>query len=178
MAGKSPQGQLAEMNPEKVRATIHSLRQLYDMGKPETNAELKERIDMFFEFCETAAVRPGIEVLCTACHISRTTLFRWSHGIDCDEERQEIIETAKNFINSFLEQVTISGQVSPPVGIFLMKNWLNYKDLISVEQQSMENIEKCQIQGRTPEDIAKEYGVAYIDGKVPELPEMPDLPED
>ena len=41
MAGKAPQEQLAEMNPAKTRAIIHSLRQLYDMGKPETNSELK-----------------------------------------------------------------------------------------------------------------------------------------
>lgn len=47
MAGKAPQTQLEVMNPEKTRAIIHSLRQLYDMGKPETNLELKERIDMF-----------------------------------------------------------------------------------------------------------------------------------
>lgn len=174
MAGKSPQGALIEMNPEKVRATIHSLRQLYDMGRPQTNAELKERIDMFFDFCETAAIRPGIEAICTACHISRTTLFRWSHGIDCDKERQEIVETAKNFINSFLEQVTISGQVSPPVGIFLLKNWCSYKDLISIEQQSVDNITEKQIQGRTPEQIAAEYGRVYVEGGAVEFPEMPE----
>ena len=31
MAGKSPQGQLTEMNPVKVKAIIHSLRELYVM---------------------------------------------------------------------------------------------------------------------------------------------------
>ena len=92
MAGKSPQGQLTEMNPVKVKAIIHSLRELYDMGKPETNLELKERIDMFFQFCEDSSVRPGVQALCTALHISRTTLFRWSNGEDCDRERQEIVD--------------------------------------------------------------------------------------
>lgn len=134
MAGKSPQEQLTEMNPAKTRAIIHSLRQLYDMGKPETNGELKERIDMFFQFCEDSNIRPGVQALCTALHISRTTLFRWSNGEDCDRERQEIIGTAKSFIESFLEQVTLSGQVSPPVGIFLLKAWCGYKDTISIEE--------------------------------------------
>lgn len=134
MAGKSPQGQLTEMNPAKVQVIVHNLRELYDMGKPETNLELKERIDMFFQFCEKSSIRPGVQALCTACHISRTTLFRWSNGEDCDKERQEIIEMAKSFIDSFLEQVTLSGQVSPPVGIFLLKNWCSYKDLQSIEE--------------------------------------------
>lgn len=134
MAGKAPQTQLEVMNPEKTRAIIHSLRQLYDMGKPETNLELKERIDMFFQFCEDSSVRPGVQALCTALHISRTTLFRWSNGEDCDMERQEIVSMAKSFIDSFLEQVTLSGQVSPPVGIFLLKNWCSYKDTVSIEE--------------------------------------------
>ena len=134
MAGKSPQGQLTEMNPVKVKAIIHSLRELYDMGKPETNLELKERIDMFFQFCEDSNIRPGVQALCTALHISRTTLFRWSNGEDCDGERREIVSMAKSFIDSFLEQVTLSGQVSPPVGIFLLKNWCNYKDTIGIEE--------------------------------------------
>lgn len=136
MAGKSPQGQLVEMNPAKTRAIIHSLRELHDMGKPETNSELRERIDMFFQFCEDSNIRPGVQVLCTALHISRTTLFRWNNGEDCDRERQEIIGMAKSFIDSFLEQVTLSGQVSPPVGIFLLKNWCNYKDTVSIEEST------------------------------------------
>lgn len=137
MAGKAPQGQLAEMNPEKVRAIIHSLRELYDMGKPETNEELKQRIDMFFQFCEESSIRPGVQALCTALHISRMTLFRWSNGEDCDKERQEIVGMAKSFIDSFLEQATLSGQVNAPVGIFLLKNWCSYKDLVSIEESTM-----------------------------------------
>lgn len=134
MAGKAPQGQLTEMNPVKVKAIIHSLRELYDMGKPETNTELKQRIDMFFQFCEDSSVRPGVQALCTALHVSRTTLYRWSNGEDCDKERQEIVGMAKSFIDSFIEQVTLSGQVSPPVGIFLLKNWCSYKDTVSIEE--------------------------------------------
>lgn len=98
MAGKAPQGQLTEMNPVKVKAIIHSLRQLYDIGKPKTNLELKERIDMFFQFCEDSSIRPGVQALCTTLHM------------------------------------TLSGQVSPPVWIFLLKNWCLYKDTVSIEE--------------------------------------------
>lgn len=170
MAGKSPQGQLTEMNPAKVKAIIHSLRQLYDMGKPETNLELKERIDSFFQFCEDSNIRPGIQALCTALHISRTTLFRWSNGEDCDGERREIVSMAKSFIDSFLEQATLSGQVSPPVGIFLLKNWCSYKDTISLEDAT-NTIRKNTIAVRTPEEIAASYGVVEQALELPEVPE-------
>ena len=141
------------------------------MGKPETNSELKERIDMFFGFCEESNVRPGVQALCTALHISRTTLFRWSNGEDCDKERQEIIGMAKSFIDSFLEQITLSGQVSPPVGIFLLKNWCSYKDTVSLEDAS-NTVQHSAITTRTPEEIAARYGL--VSGEVPELPEVPD----
>ena len=174
MAGKSPQGQLTELNPAKVKAIIHSLRELYDMGKPETNSELKERIDMFFGFCEESNIRPGVQALCTALHISRTTLFRWSNGEDCDKERQEIIGMAKSFIDSFLEQVTLSGQVSPPVGIFLLKNWCSYKDTISLEDATNSTQHKA-ITAQTPEEIAARYGLTS--GEPLELPELPEVPD-
>lgn len=176
MAGKSPQGQLAELNPAKVKAIIHSLRELYDMGKPETNSELKERIDMFFQFCEDSNVRPGIQVLCTALHVSRTTLFRWSNGEDCDRERQEIIGMAKSFIDSFLEQVTLSGQVSPPVGIFLLKNWCSYRDTISLEDASNTG-QQNKITTRTPEEIAAKYGKVLKEGEPLQLPDVPEVPD-
>ena len=172
MAGKSPQGQLTEMNPAKVKAIIHSLRDLYDMGKPETNEELKERIDMFFGFCEESNIRPGIQALCTALHISRTTLFRWTNGENCDKERQEIIEMAKSFIDSFLEQVTISGQVSPPVGIFLLKNWCSYRDTISLEDAT-NSTQHRTITEQTPDEIAARYGIVSSVKPI-ELPEVPE----
>ena len=49
---------------------------------------------------------------------------------------------AKSFIDSFLEQVTLSGQVSPPVGIFLLKNWCSYKDTVSIEESIPNKEEK------------------------------------
>lgn len=170
MAGKAPQDYLEEVNPAKVKAIIHSLKELYDMGRPETNSELQDRIDMFFEFCENSNIRPGIQTLCTSLHISRTTLFRWANGENCDSERQEIIQTAKSFIDSFLEQVTLSGHVSPPVGIFLLKNWCSYKDTISIEESTPKNDIKRNLVSR------EEMGLE-VPTKRPTLPGMGDCDE-
>lgn len=131
-----PQAELDDIEPGTVKELVHSLKQLHDLGRPETDFEVAERIDQYFSFCERSVMRPGIESLCLSLHISRTTLFRWSHGQDCSEYRQELIQTAKSFIAAFLEQALLCGKISPPSGIFLAKNWLGYKDTISLEESS------------------------------------------
>lgn len=129
-----PQAGLDAIEPVAVQQIVSSLKELHDMGKPETDEETKQRIDDYFAFCERTSIRPGIESLCMALHISRTTLFRWNNGEDCTKYKQELIQSAKSFIGAFLEQAMLSGRISPPSGIFLMKNWLSYKDAISIEE--------------------------------------------
>lgn len=130
-----PQAGLDEMEPATVQQIVSSLKELHDLGKPQTDEEVEQRIDKYFAFCQHSSIRPGIESLCMALHISRTTLFRWNNGIDCSACRQEVIQSAKSFIGAFLEQAVLGGKISPPSGIFLMKNWLNYKDTVSFEEK-------------------------------------------
>lgn len=129
----SPQSGLDEIEPEVTQQMVMSLKELYDRGKPATDAEVEKRIDDYFEFCQRSSVRPGIESLCMSLHISRTTLFRWNNGENCSKYRQELIQSAKSLIAAFLEQALMCGKISPPCGIFLAKNWLGYSDTISLE---------------------------------------------
>ena len=59
-----PQGQLDDVQPEKVQELVKSLKQLHDRGKPQTDEEIKQRIDEYFSFCQQSSIRPGIESLC------------------------------------------------------------------------------------------------------------------
>lgn len=129
-----PQAGLDEIEPGTVQQIVTSLKELHDLGRPKTDDEVAKRIDDYFDFCQHSSIRPGIESLCMSLHISRTTLFRWNNGDDCSPYRQELIQLAKSFIGAFLEQAMLGGKISPPSGIFLMKNWLNYKDTVSFEE--------------------------------------------
>ena len=129
-----PQSVLDDVPPAQVREIVSSLRELHDLGKPQSDAETEERINAYFEFCERSSIRPGIESLCLSLHISRTTLFRWNNGQDCSERRKELIQTAKSFIAACLEQYFLSGKINPATGIFLAKNWMGYRDTISLEE--------------------------------------------
>lgn len=176
MGKNYPQGALDEIEPTTVQEIVTSLKELHDMGKPETDTEIKKRIDDYFSFCQRSSIRPGIESLCMALHISRTTLFNWNNGTNCSRECQELVQSAKAFIGAYIEQAMLGGKISPPSGIFLMKNWLSYKDTISLEETI--GTEEKTIMSRTPEQIAAEYGCTYLEGDMnaamPELPEFPD----
>lgn len=137
-----PQGQIDDLEPTTVQEIVSSLKQLHDRGKPTTDEEIKQRIDEYFSFCQQSSIRPGIESLCMALHISRTTLFNWNNGTNCSEKCQEYVQSAKAFIGAFIEQAMLGGKISPPSGIFLMKNWLSYKDAISIEESIPNKEEK------------------------------------
>lgn len=123
-------------DPETVKDIILSLQDLNAKGKPETDTELNERIEQYFNFCGQSSIKPGVESLCLALHISRTTFFRWSHGEDCSKKRMEIIQQAHACINAFMEQALLNGKINPVSAIFLMKNVAGYKDAISFEQST------------------------------------------
>ena len=150
--GISPQEALENIPPQAVSEMVGSLKELHGAGKPETDKEVEERIDKYFLFCQQSSIRPGIESLCLALHISRTTLFNWANGNGCSKERQELIQTAKAFIAAFIEQCLLSGRINPASGIFIAKNWLGYKDAISIEETIPEAKEKTQM---TLSDIQK-----------------------
>ena len=139
--GKSnyPQLALDEVEPSAVRQIVSSLQELHQMGKPETDFEVENRINDYFRFCENSSVRPGIESLCLSLHITRTTLFNWANGKGCSEVRQELVQSAKAFIAAFLEQATLQGRLNPASSCFLFKNWCSYHDNISLELPETEN---------------------------------------
>ena len=135
-----PQAGLDNMEPAAVQQIVASLRELHELGRPKTDEEVAKRIDDYFDLCKRSSIRPGVESLCMALHISRTTLFRWNNGEDCSSYRQELIQSAKAFIGAFLEQAMLGGKISPPSGIFLMKNWFRIRmQFLSKKRFRMKN---------------------------------------
>lgn len=117
-----------------VRQINAELLELYQMPRPVTDEEVEQRIDAYFDACLHGALRPGIESICTALQITRTTFFNWRHGCGCSRERQTIIERAHQFIISFIEQAALSGKLNPVTSIFILKNWANYKNELSLDE--------------------------------------------
>lgn len=66
-----------------------------------------------------------------------------------------MIQSAKAFIGAFIEQAMLGGKISPPSGIFLMKNWLSYKDAISIEESIPKKDERRVLPADAPLDLRK-----------------------
>lgn len=131
-----PPGQLETLPAEAAQEIITNLRQLHDMGIPETDDEVETRLDQYFTFCQEHSFRPGIETLALSLHVSRQTIYNWGKGIKCSPRRQQLIESAKSFVAGFIEQAALSGRLNPATYIFLAKNWLSYRDNYSLESAS------------------------------------------
>lgn len=86
------------------------------------------------------------------------------------------MQSAKAFVGAFIEQSMLCGKISPPSGIFLAKNWLGYKDTISLEDASNTSQQKA-ISPQTPEEIAAKYGKILTDGEPLQLPDVPEVPD-
>lgn len=158
-----PQSALNEIPATEVQETLINVRALNKLGQPATDAETAERIERFFDFCEQSSLRPSVQSLCVALHISPVTLFRWKNGENCSKYKQELIQNALLVINSCLEQFLLTGKISPPSGIFMLKNWAGYSDTISLEDktaQAPEEKENCKKAEELPQLIASEQAQA------------------
>lgn len=140
-----PTNQLNNLAENVCSQTVSCLRELSERGKPSTVDELKERIDEYFLFCEENDFRPGIESLCLSLGVSRTTLWNWCNGSGCNQEWSEVCQKAKQFILTFLEQVSLSGRLNPASSIFFLKNWGNYKDSISFDEATPETATRREL---------------------------------
>ncbi|MBR3638427.1 MAG: hypothetical protein IKN45_10995 [Lachnospiraceae bacterium] len=119
-------------NPQFVSETIASLTDLSKMGKPQTAAEMQERIDAYFAFCAEKGLRPGIESLALSCGMDRRRFWELCNGKK-GAEMQEICQRAKQCIVAFLETSMYSGKLNPPSAIFSLKNIGGWQDSVTVE---------------------------------------------
>ena len=133
-----PNAQLDNIDCEFVGSTVGSLRELASRGTPQTDGELAQRISDYFDFCADRKLRPGIESLSLALGVDRSCFWRWC-GNDAKTKSDEWIrlcKEARQMIVAFTEAATQGGKLSPPVGIFLLKNIGGYKDTISFEENA------------------------------------------
>lgn len=129
-----PANALNNIEPAFVGDTIYNLQQLSSKGKPQSVNELQTRIDDYFKFCSDNDFRCGIESLSLALGVSRITFWNWTNGKGCDTEWKEKCVIAKQYILAFIEQASMRGKINPATSCFLMKNWANYRDSVTIEE--------------------------------------------
>lgn len=164
-SNNTPQRVLEAIPPAAVTEMVNSLIELRNLGKPKTDAEVAERCDQYFRFCANSSLRPGIEGLALSLGVDRVTIWRWSQGIGCSQERAEIVAAARQAVITYIEAAQLSGKLNPVSSIFLLKNWANYTDRVEVTPTAPQTTDFMMSQ----EEIAKRIPIyndrdADVDG--------------
>lgn len=100
-----------------------------DISDPE---QVKNRIGMYFQHCAENDRKPQIVGMCNWLGISRQALNEWKNGEVRSTTHGDIIKKACAFIEEMWADYMLNGKINPASGIFLSKNWFNYKDVADV----------------------------------------------
>ena len=100
-----------------------------DISDPE---QVKERIGLYFDYCAKNDRRPQVVGLCNWLGVTRETLSTWKNGEYRTGTHSDIIKKAYGIMEEMWTDFMLYGKVNPPTGIFLSKNWFNYKDVADV----------------------------------------------
>ena len=109
--------------------TVKSLFEMSKLGIPQSDQELTERIESYFEHCVQTNSRPGIEQLALSLSTSRQNFWLWCKGEGGkSKEWMEQCLRARQTIIAFLESAGLNGKINPVSLIFLLKQWAGYED--------------------------------------------------
>lgn len=91
--------------------------------------QVKNRITSYFDCCNKNDIPPSPADLAKWIKITKKELERWRTGEFRRNTHQQLIEEAWTKLEADLVNRVQVGAISPPSGIFLLKNWMGYKDV-------------------------------------------------
>lgn len=94
--------------------------------------QVQNRIASYFDCCNKNDIAPSPADMARWLKISMEVLRRWRIGEARKATHHQIIEIAFTKLEADLVNRVQVGAISPPSGIFLLKNWFNYKDVQDV----------------------------------------------
>lgn len=94
--------------------------------------QVSDRIEMYFKYCVENDRRPQVVGMANWLGISRQALNEWKNGEVRSATHGDIVKRAYGVMEEMWTDYMLYGKVSPPTGIFLSKNWFNYKDVADV----------------------------------------------
>lgn len=115
--------------------------------------QMKTRIKEYFEICFKNKVHPSIAGLATAFHVHRYTIWQWAHRTPPSDPRS-IVRAADQVINTFVNDLMVTGKIDKVVGMFLLQNNADYTN----GPDKHENLAPLQIDApKTNEELAAKY---------------------
>lgn len=130
-----------------------TLRKLPEIDIDDAKA-VDDRVWEYMEQCEADDVKPTIEGLAIALHVSRATLCNWNTGATRKESGHfDTIKSAVQMVNGITAVNLYEGKTNPAAGIFLLKNNAGYTDV----QQLTVEAKQPEFEERKMSDVLEEY---------------------
>lgn len=145
---------LTTMSGDKVIS--ETVRRVHIWSKAEpcnSDEEVAERLNEFFEKCADNGEVPTVEKLGLALGVSRMTLCNWRKGTFCSELRQGLIERAYQEMHAIESELALSGKIDRVVYIFRAKNFFGMRDQAELTIENRSDFSKLP----SAEDVRKQY---------------------
>lgn len=118
-----------DMKPRKRYQLYSSLVKKIPKIDTSDPIQVKNRITSYFDCCNKNDIAPSPSDLARWLKTSTEQLRRWRTGEYRKATHQPLIEDAWTKLEADLVNRIQVGAISPPSGIFLLKNWFGYKDV-------------------------------------------------
>lgn len=149
----------SEANRLFASQVIGELRKSWRMQKVNSNQELIERIDEYFEMIQDREVPPTVEEMALYCGYTASTLTDWQNGRNKgfrDEPEpglttSMIIKKAKEFLHAFDAVMAETGRINFLAYCFRSKNYYNMVDKTEITVSPNEDSRPPM----TPDEIAE-----------------------
>lgn len=116
-----------------ANSIIHAKR-LSDLPKiPLSDPELiRERVDWYFQLCATDGIRPNLPGFALAFGLTRTGLINAMSDRRMPRECADELGRGIAILDEIMSSLTLDGKLMPVAAIYLMNNWLGYKNASEV----------------------------------------------
>lgn len=160
---KRPEQQVHTDPGDNTKYLAHSLS-MWKWPKPDMTDDeaVENRVEEYFTLCAKDDMKPCVSGLALAFGISRKTLWKWIHGLECKfitDSVRDILKKAYNILTVQMECYMQNGKINPVAGIFLMKNNMDYKDQAQVVLTPSNQLGDSA----TPEELQEKYVAAVGD---------------
>lgn len=94
--------------------------------------EIRERVDFYYQLCVTDGIRPNLPGLALAFGLTRTGLINAMSDRRMTRDAAQELGRGIAMMDEILSGMVLDGRVMPVAAIYLMNNWLGYKNASEV----------------------------------------------
>ena len=94
--------------------------------------DIRDRVDFYYQLCATDGVRPNLPGLALAFGLTRTGLMNAMSVKRMTREAAQELGRGIAMMDEILSGMVLDGKVMPVAAIYLMNNWLGYKNASEV----------------------------------------------